>query len=71
MLKNKGINIALLLRILNRCTESVVPLNKRKGERRECTNYREVNILGIPGKIYGRVLINRVVQSIKEHVAEE
>ena len=48
-----------------------VPVYKGKGDRRDCANYRGISILSIPGKIYGRVLINRAIESTKEQVAEE
>ena len=81
MLKNGGISIIdWLLRIFNKCMESgavpadwkvvcIVPVYKGKGDRRDCANYRGINILSIPGKIYGRVLISRVIESTKEQVA--
>ena len=44
--------------------QGIVPIYKGKGDRRECANYTGVSILNIPGK-YGRVLINRVIESTK------
>ena len=38
----------------------VVPLYKGKGDRNECKNYRGISLLSIPGKVYGRILIERV-----------
>ena len=67
MLKNVGTSISdWLLRIFNRCIESsvvpegwkaacIVPIYTGKGDRRECANYRGINILSIPGKIYGLI----------------
>ena len=68
ILKNGGISIIIdwLLRIFNKCMESgvapegwkaacIVPVYKGKGDRRNCANYRGIDILSIPGKIYGRV----------------
>ena len=49
----------------------IVPVYKRKVDRRECANYREISVLIIPEKIYGRVLISRVMESKKEQVPEE
>ena len=46
--------------------ECIVPVYKEKGDRRDCANYRVINILSIPRKIYGRVLISRVIESKKE-----
>ena len=38
----------------------IVPLYKGKGDRNECKNYRGISLLSIPGKVYGRILIERV-----------
>ena len=65
-----------LLRILDKCMESgvvpedwkaacIIPVYKGKGDRRDCVNYRGISILSIPGKIYGRILLNRVIESMK------
>ena len=44
--------------------------DKGKDDRSDCANYRGINILSIPGKIYGRVLISRVIENKKEQVTE-
>ena len=49
----------------------IIPLYNGKGERRDCTIYREISILSIPVKIYGRVLVSRVTESTKGQVAKE
>ena len=60
------------MRIFNKCRESgvvpedwkpacIVPVYKMKGDRRYCANYRGISILNIPRKIYGRVLIHRMI----------
>ena len=38
----------------------IVPLYKVKGERTECKNYRDINLLSVIGKIYAGVLVDRV-----------
>ena len=38
----------------------IVPLYKGKGDRNECKNYRGISLLSIPGKVYGRIVIERV-----------
>ena len=48
----------------------IVPVYKGKGDRRYCVNYRGISILRIPGKINETVLISRVIESMKEQVAE-
>ena len=49
----------------------IVPVYKGKGDRRDCANYRGIIILSIPRKIYGMVLISKVIESTKNQVAEE
>ena len=83
MLKNGGISIIdWLLKMFNRCITSdvvpedwkaacIVPVYKGKDDRRDYANYRGISILSISGKIYGRVLISRVIESTKEQVAED
>ena len=46
----------------------IVPVYKGKGDRRDCINSRGISILIIPGKIYGRILISRVIESTKENL---
>ena len=38
----------------------IIPLYKGKGCRDLCTSYRGISLLSIPGKVYGRVVIERV-----------
>ena len=38
----------------------VVPIYKRKGERSECKNNREISMLSILGKVAGRVVMERI-----------
>ena len=49
----------------------IFPIYRWKGDRRECANYRGMSIVIIPEKIYGRIMISRVIESTKEHVVEE
>ena len=66
--------------MFNKCMESgfvpddwkaacIIPVYKGKGDKRGCANYRGISILSIPGKIYERVWINRVIETTKEQVA--
>ncbi len=32
----------------------IVPLYKGKGSRSECSSYRVISLLSVPGKVYGR-----------------
>ena len=38
----------------------MVPLYKGKGDVYECNNFRGISLLSVVGKVYGRVLINRI-----------
>ena len=42
------------------CEACIVPLYKGKGDKYECGNYRGISLLSVVGKLYGRVLINRI-----------
>ena len=52
----------------------VVPLHKGKGDMYECSNFRGISLLNVVGKVYGRILINRirdktvnVIVEVREH----
>ena len=49
----------------------VVLLYKWKGDRNDCKNYRRINLLSIPGKVYGRILIERVRALNEGMIGEE
>ena len=49
----------------------IVPIYKGKGDRGECKNYRGISLLSVPGKVYGRVLIEKVREVTEELVGEE
>ncbi|KAK3573223.1 hypothetical protein QTP86_015134 [Hemibagrus guttatus] len=51
-------------------TRVVVPLFK-KGDRRVCSNYREITLLSLPGKVYSRVLERRVQPLVEPWIQEE
>ncbi|KAK3536657.1 hypothetical protein QTP86_015466, partial [Hemibagrus guttatus] len=51
-------------------TGVVIPLFK-KGDRRVCSNYREITLLSLPGKVYSRVLERRVQPLIEPRIQEE
>ena len=51
--------------------EVIVTLYKNKGENSDCSNYRGITLLSIAGKIFARVLLNRLVPIIAEdHLPE-
>ena len=49
----------------------IVPFYKGKGDRNECKNYRGISLLSIPGKVYARVLIERIRSETEDMIGEE
>ena len=49
----------------------VVPLWKGKGDRQGCNNYRGVTLLSVPGKVFARLLLDRVRHHLLEHQRSE
>ncbi len=43
----------------------------KKGRRGECGSYRGISLLRIPGKVYGKVIIERVQGLTEEKISEE
>ncbi len=48
-----------------------VPLYQGKGSRSECSSYRGISLLSVPGKVYGRILTERRTKVTEEKVSEE
>ena len=48
----------------------IVPLYKGKGDVYECGNYRGISLLSVVGKVYGRVLINRIRDKTEGVISE-
>ena len=49
----------------------IVPLYKGKGDPLECRNSRGISLLSVPGKVYGKILIKRVIENSEGQVGEE
>ncbi len=49
----------------------IVTLYKGKGNREECNNYRGISLLSVPGKIYGRILNERMMKITDKSVGDE
>ena len=49
----------------------VVPLYKGKGDKFECGSFRGISLLSVVGKVYGRVLIERIRCGTESMVGEE
>ena len=82
-LKSGGMMCAeWMVRLLNVCLSSgkvpkdwkigcIVPLYKGKGDPLECKNNRGISLLSVPGKVYGRILIERVIENSEGQIGEE
>ena len=51
-------------------TGVVVPIFK-KGDQRECCNYRGITLLSLPGKVYARVLHSRLTEAVDQKIQDE
>ena len=49
----------------------IVPICKGKGDKSECKNYRGISLLSISGKVYGRILIEKVPSLTEGLIGEE
>ncbi len=49
----------------------IIPVYKGKGRRGECGSYRGINLLSIPRKVCGKVIIDRVRRLTGEKMSEE
>ena len=82
MLKKGGVSaVEWLVRLFNICfylsmvpvewvCAIIVPLFKGKGSMFECCNYRGISLLSVVGKVYGRVLINRIRDKTERAILE-
>ena len=48
----------------------IVALYKNKGSKADCSNYRGISLLSIAGKIFARVILNRLVTLSEENLPE-
>ena len=44
----------------------IIPLLKRKGSRSDCSNYRGINLLLVPGKLFSMVLLDQCRNMIRK-----
>ena len=51
-------------------TACMVSLYKGQGDVHECSNFRGISLLSVVGKVYGRVLINRIRDKTENVIAE-
>ena len=52
------------------CKVVIVPLFKGKGSQQECKNYRIISLLSVSGKLYAKVLVNRVIRVTDQKICE-
>ncbi|KAG7300726.1 hypothetical protein JYU34_015052 [Plutella xylostella] len=50
------------------CRAVIVPLYKGKGSLQTCNSYRGISLLSIVGKLYAKILIERVVKETEEKI---
>ena len=48
----------------------MVPLCKGKGDTHGCSNFRGISFLSVVGKVYGKLLINRIRDKTENVIAE-
>lgn len=71
----------LLLKIINTAwTEGEIPEDWskgmitpvfKKGDKLDPANYRAITLLSIPGKLFCRMVLNRIQDTIEDHLGEE
>ena len=81
ILKNGGEKmIDLLEQVIQRVWESEVPRNWRdailvslykKGSKLDCSNFRGISLLSIVGKLFSRIILNRLVCTIVNRILPE
>ena len=71
----------LLLRICNianktKCvpmewkTSIIIPIHKN-GSTMQCENYRGISLISVPGKVYARILENRLRNKVEDNLSEQ
>jgi len=48
----------------------IVSLYKNKGSKSDCGNYRGISLLSIAGKIFARVMLNRLTTVSEQNLPE-
>ncbi|MBJ5510277.1 hypothetical protein JGG51_24135, partial [Salmonella enterica subsp. enterica serovar Meleagridis] len=43
----------------------------KKGNRKECSNYRGISLLSVPGKVYTSVLSKKIQRLVESQLGEE
>lgn len=45
--------------------QNIITLYKKKGDRSDCNNYREISLLSVVGKVNTRILLTRLQKLVK------
>ena len=43
----------------------------KKGDRSSCSNYRGITLMSIPGKVFNRILLNRMKDAVDPHLRDQ
>ncbi|GBP48839.1 hypothetical protein EVAR_8447_1 [Eumeta japonica] len=79
LMRGGGMVTSLLYQLSHKCSNSrrlssdrykaiIVPLYKKKGSWQVCTNYRPINLLSVVGKLYAKIIIERVVKETENKI---
>ncbi|CAM4967100.1 unnamed protein product [Rotaria socialis] len=49
---------------------TLIRLYKNKGDKKLCDNYRGISLLSVTGKIFSRIILNRIQNSVDERLLE-
>ena len=49
----------------------IVPIYKRKGDPKDCGNYRGISLLSVAGKMFARIILDRIRPHLLEHQRPE
>ena len=45
----------------------LIPLYKGKGTKSECSNYRGITLLSVPGKVFAHIILARIKPTLLSH----
>ena len=70
-LRRVGNECVLEEKVPNNWMRTIIPIYMGRGDRSKCKNYRGISLLSIPGKVYGRILIEKVHSLPEGLIGEE
>jgi len=45
----------------------IIPLYNGKGSKLECSNYRGITLLSVPGKVFAHIILGRIKPNLLSH----